>query len=87
MAAEVNTKDVERKVIDTIVEEMTLERDNVKPESRLVEDLGAGSLHMIEIAFSLEEQFGVELPAEAEQLIKTVSDITRLGCEALAKKD
>ena len=87
MAAAVNKEDVERKVIDTIVEEMTIERENVKPESRLVEDLGAGSLHLIEIAFSLEEQFGVELPPEAEQLIKTVSDITRLVGEALAKKE
>jgi acyl carrier protein len=86
MAASVNVDEVERKVIDTIAEEMTVERKNVTRESRLVEDLGAGSLHLVEIAFSLEEQFGVELPPEAEQSIKTVSDMVALVGDALAKK-
>jgi len=86
MVASVNVDEVERKVIDTVVEEMTIERENVTPESRLVEDLGAGSLHLIEIAFSLEEQFGVELPPEAEQSIKTVGDMVALVVDALARK-
>ncbi|MHC5053561.1 MAG: acyl carrier protein [Planctomycetota bacterium] len=86
MATPVDTEAVQRQVIDTIVEEMTIERANVKLDSRLVEDLGAGSLHLIEIAFSLEEKFGVELPPESEKLIKTVGDIVKLVGDALPQK-
>jgi acyl carrier protein len=86
MATPVDAEAVERQVIDTIVEEMEIKRANVKLDARLIEDLGAGSLHLIEIAFSLEELFGVELPPEAEKQIKTVGDIAKLVSDALARK-
>ena len=86
MATPVDAEALERQVIDTIVEEMTIERGNVTLGSRLIEDLGAGSLHLIEIAFSLEELFGVEFPPEAEKQIKIVGDIVKLVSDALAEK-
>jgi acyl carrier protein len=48
--------------------------DNVKPESSLVGDLGADSLDTIEMVMALEDEFGIEIPNEHAEKIKTVQD-------------
>jgi len=48
----------------------------IKYESRLVEDLGGDSLDMLELIMALEERFGLEVPDEDTEYIKTVRDIT-----------
>ena len=78
---------IERTVLATIAEEMRLKPEKVTPESRLREDLGAGSLNLIEIAFALEERVDVELPAEAEETVKTVGDVVKMVVDAASKKN
>ncbi|EAO7295172.1 TPA: acyl carrier protein, partial [Campylobacter coli] len=45
--------------------------DAVKMESKIIEDLGADSLDVVELIMALEEKFEVEIPdSDAEKLIK-----------------
>jgi acyl carrier protein len=58
-----------------IMDQLTISREQVTPDAKMVEDLNADSLDMIEITMMLEERFGLAVPdAKAEQ-IKTVADI------------
>lgn len=58
-------------VKNVVVEQLSVEADSVKMESKIIEDLGADSLDVVELIMALEEKFGVEIPdSDAEKLIK-----------------
>ena len=52
-----------------------LEVDNVKPESHLVDDLGADDFDTIEVVITVEKELGVKIPQEVGDNIKTVQDL------------
>ncbi|ARJ56940.1 acyl carrier protein [Campylobacter cuniculorum] len=54
-----------------VVEQLSIDSDAVKMESKIIEDLGADSLDVVELIMALEEKFEVEIPdSDAEKLIK-----------------
>ncbi|MBC5856787.1 acyl carrier protein [Campylobacter jejuni] len=54
-----------------VVEQLSIDADTVKMESKIIEDLGADSLDVVELIMALEEKFEVEIPdSDAEKLIK-----------------
>ena len=62
-------KSIEQKVKDIIVEQLGGNADQVTPEAKFIEDLGADSLDTVELAMDVEEEFGQEIPDEqAEKL-------------------
>ncbi|MCI6716826.1 MAG: acyl carrier protein [Bacilli bacterium] len=65
------------KVAAIIAKELDKDVSNIKMETRLVEDLGADSLDAVEIMFSLEEEFGMEIDDDSAQAIKTVGDLVK----------
>jgi acyl carrier protein len=67
--------DIEDKVKEIIVEQLGVNADQVTPEAKMIEDLGADSLDAVELVMAIEEEFGIEVPDdEAEKLVK-VGDI------------
>lgn len=62
------------KIQKIIAEEMNSNVEDVKPESRFVEDLAADSLDVIQIVLKLEEEFDIEIPDDAVEQISTVQD-------------
>lgn len=61
---------IEDKVRDLVVEQLGVAPEEVKPEARFIEDLGADSLDTVELVMAFEDKFGVEIPDEdAEKLI------------------
>ncbi|HHS6947814.1 TPA: acyl carrier protein [Campylobacter jejuni] len=54
-----------------VVEQLSIDADAVKMESKIIENLGADSLDVVELIMALEEKFEVEIPdSDAEKLIK-----------------
>lgn len=54
-----------------VVEQLSVEESSIKMESKIVEDLGADSLDVVELIMALEEKFEVNIPDEdAEKLVK-----------------
>jgi acyl carrier protein len=64
----------EDKVREIIVEQLGVSADQVKPEARFIDDLGADSLDTVELIMALEEEFGVEIPDEDAEKMVTVGD-------------
>ena len=62
-------------VREVVVEQLSVAPEAVKLESKIIEDLGADSLDVVELVMALEEKFEVEIPdSEAEKLI-SISDV------------
>ncbi len=61
-------------VKEIIMNQLHVEASEVKPEASFIEDLGADSLDTVELVMALEEEFGVEIPDETAENIKTVQD-------------
>jgi len=62
------------KVKEVVVEQLDCNADEVKEESRFIEDLGADSLDVVELVMALEEEFDIEIPDEDAEKILTVAD-------------
>ena len=62
-------------VRDVVVEQLSVDADAVKLDSKIVEDLGADSLDVVELIMALEEKFDVEIPdSDAEKLL-SIKDV------------
>lgn len=66
--------EIEKKVKEIIVQQLNVSEDEVKLEASFVEDLGADSLDTVELVMAFEEQFGLEIPDEDAEKIRTVKD-------------
>ncbi len=67
-------KSVEERVKDIIVDLLRVEPEQVKPEAQFVNDLGADSLDIVELIMALEDKFGVDIPDDQAEKIKTVGE-------------
>lgn len=63
------------KVKKVIVDQLGIEEDEIKMESKLIDDLGVDSLEIFEIVMSLEEEFNIQIPNEDIEDIKTVGEV------------
>jgi acyl carrier protein len=57
-----------------IVEQLGVEDNEVTTEASITEDLGADSLDQVELVMAFETEFGIDIPDEAAEKIKTVGD-------------
>ncbi|MDO8916078.1 MAG: acyl carrier protein [Coriobacteriia bacterium] len=71
------------KVKEVIVEQLNVEEDDVTEDAAFVDDLGADSLDIVELVMALEEQFGVSIPDEQAEKIKTVGDAVGFITESI----
>ena len=62
------------KVKEIIVDQLGVSADEVKPEAKFVDDLGADSLDLTELIMAMEEEFGIEIADEDAQKIIKVQD-------------
>jgi acyl carrier protein len=58
---------------DIIAETLKVEKDKVTPEASFQDDLKADSLDLVELIMAFEDEYGVEIPDEDAQKIRTVN--------------
>ena len=66
--------DVEQKVKNIIVEKLTVDENEVRPEAEFNKDLGADSLDTVELIMEFEKVFDLQIPEPEAEKIKTVGD-------------
>lgn len=68
---------MEEKIIELIADKLCKKKEQITLASRLVEDLGADSLDVVELIMAFEDEFGVSLPDEDIAQMKTVGDVIK----------
>jgi len=64
-------------VKEVVAEQLGVNLDEIKEDSKFAEDLGADSLDVVELVMALEEKFDIEIPDEAAEKIATVADAVK----------
>lgn len=64
----------EEKVKDIIAEQLGVKKEEIKPKSSFIDDLGADSLDTVELVMALEEEFGIEIPDEDAEKMTSVGE-------------
>ncbi|MBK6698096.1 MAG: acyl carrier protein [Myxococcales bacterium] len=67
-------QDIASEVKRIIKEQLDVDEKDIKPESTFIEDLGADSLGLVELALAFEEAFEIDIPDEDVEKIRTVQD-------------
>ena len=65
---------VEDRIKGIIVSQLGVEENAVVAKAKFIEDLGADSLDIVELVMAMEEAFGIDIPDEEAENIRTVSD-------------
>ncbi len=70
-------KSIEDRVKDIIVDQLGVNADQVNPEAKFIEDLGADSLDTVELVMAFEEEFEIEVPDEEAEKLQSVGDVIK----------
>lgn len=67
-------EDISSKVKAIIVDKLGVDENEVQPSANFTNDLGADSLDTVELIMEFEKSFGISIPDEVAENIKTVAD-------------
>ena len=70
-------KSIEERVKKIIVDQLGVKPEQVTPDAKFIEDLGADSLDTVELVMALEEEFGNEIPDEQAEKLQSVGDVIK----------
>jgi len=82
----VNREEIMQKVVDIVVEQLDVSKDQVAPETSFVDDLGADSLDIAELVMEFEDEFDLNIPDD-EQGIRTIGDAVNYIEKQLQQKE
>lgn len=66
------------KVKEILANQLGIDQSKINKDSKIVADLGADSLDVVELLMALEDEFGVSVDEEKAESLVTVSDIVKL---------
>jgi len=66
---------MEEKVINLISDATKIDKSKISMETNFVDDLNLDSLDIVELMMKMEDEFGVEIPEEDAEGLKTVKDV------------
>lgn len=67
--------DTFEKLKEIIVDTLSYDGDEIKPESDFFQDLKADSLDVVELMMAVEENFGIKVPDDEVQKLHTVQSV------------
>lgn len=76
--------ELEEKLIKLISDELEIPRDKITLEATFGDDLEVDSLGVVEMLMALEDEFGIEIPDEEAEEIKTVGEAIDLVASKLS---
>lgn len=62
-------------VKNVLAKQLRKPEDIIKPESKIIDDLGADSLNILMLLMTIEEDFGIKVPDEELADFRTVGDV------------
>lgn len=68
------TESIFNNVKNVLIDQLSVEPENITMESSFIDDLNADSLDIVELVMALEQEFSVSIPDEDAERIKTVGD-------------
>jgi acyl carrier protein len=66
---------LEDRVIEIIMEQLGVTKEECVPEASFIDDLGADSLDLVELIMEMEENFGIRISDEELEKIRTIKDV------------
>ncbi len=63
------------KVCALLADQLNIPAESIKPTDDITADLNADSIDVVEMLMNLEEEYGVKMPEESFENIKTVQDV------------
>ena len=66
---------LEEKVINIVMEQLDVTKEECVLEASFIDDLGADSLDIVELLMEMEEEFGIEIADEELEKITTIKDV------------
>jgi len=70
-------KTVEQRLKEVIVEQLSVDESQLKPETNFIDDLGADSLDAVEVLMAIEEEFGFEISDEDAEKLQTFGKLQK----------
>ena len=67
--------ELQDKVVKLVSEATKVEAGNISAATSFVDDLNLDSLDMVEMMMKMEDEFGIEIPEEQTENLKTVKDV------------
>ena len=65
---------IDERVREVVVEQLGVNPEQITPEAKFVEDLGADSLDTVELVMALEKEFSFEIPDEDAEQLQNIKD-------------
>lgn len=69
--------DVFERIREMLAKQLEIEPEKITMESDILEDFEADSLDVVDMVMSLEDEFGIEIPDEQVENLRTVGDVVR----------
>jgi acyl carrier protein len=69
--------DIELKVMGIVSEQLNVPKEDIRLDSKFVDDLKADSLDVVELVMEFEEEFEITIPDEDYEKIQTVGDAVK----------
>lgn len=67
--------DIQGKIIQLVSDATKTESANIKTETNFIDDLNLDSLDMVELMMKMEDEFGIEIPEDDTEKLKTIGDV------------
>lgn len=65
------------KVKAMIIDKLGVDENEIKPEVKFIDDLGADSLDIVELVMALEDEYQIQIPDEDAEKMETVGDVIK----------
>ncbi len=82
-----NQEEILAKLKTIVMDRLSVDEDQIKPDASFVEDLSADSLDIVELIMGIEEEFDIEIPDEDAEKLTTVGEATEYIKSKLTSQD